>query len=122
MPRVAIVLLALAACRPSEERRVELRDSARLVLERACGECHIPGQSRLAAPLAVFDLMQPEWADTASDAQLGQIAWRLREPTLPSGNDGDGKPNDASEREKQLVEDYVKLELSRRARMMHSSN
>ncbi|MCC6810959.1 MAG: hypothetical protein IT381_26250 [Deltaproteobacteria bacterium] len=116
--RIALLLLVFSACHArdqasSEARRVELRDQARLVLERTCGECHIPGQSKLDRPLAVFDLMEPEWTTTATDAQLANIAWRLKEPTIPGGEDG--RPNDATDAERKIVEAYVELELARRA-------
>jgi len=57
-----------------EKPLVKARDRARLIMERHCGNCHIP-ESHQALPraLAVYNLRQEEWAKNMREDQLKQI-------------------------------------------------
>jgi hypothetical protein len=89
-----------------------LRDDARLVLERYCGECHVrDNPTALPGALAVFDLREPDWSARMSDAQLRSAAWRLGEPLPPDGRLGDVTPE-----ERARFQRYVDAELGQHER------
>jgi hypothetical protein len=89
-----------------------LRDEARIVLERHCGQCHVRDYpTALPRALAVFDLREPDWSACMSDAQFRSALWRLGEPLPP-----DGRPSDVGPDERARFQSYVDAELARRAR------
>ncbi len=96
---------------PPPDPRIVLRDRARLVLERMCGECHI-GTLPTALPraLAVYDLMQPEWSAKMNPTQLRDLVERIS-GTLIAGP-RDGKINDATDAEKATIRAFVAGELA----------
>jgi hypothetical protein len=88
-----------------------LRDDARLILERHCGQCHIREYpTALPGALAVYDLREPNWSARMTDAQLRNALWRLDEPLPP-----DGRPSDVSPDERARFAAYVDAELARHA-------
>jgi mono/diheme cytochrome c family protein len=88
-----------------------LREHARGILERHCGECHVPERSTaLAGALAVFNLRQADWAQRMSERQLRNALWRLGEPIPP-----EGRPNDVSDAERAAFSRYVEAEIAHRS-------
>lgn len=122
------LLLAIAACATKsneaekiapaqaveptkDQERIALRDKARLVLERPCGSCHVSSyETAKPKALAIFDLLEEEWAARMNDAQFTSAMGRLDGPELPGG-----APNDLTDDEKKTVAKYFELERSRRA-------
>lgn len=107
--------------RAADLARETLRDEARLVLERHCGQCHIPHlPTAVPAALAVYDLNELEWAGTMNDEQLEDLARRIGEGALfdpfDERNEGKSPPPDPSPTEQQTVRSYVRAELTHRAR------
>jgi hypothetical protein len=114
------LLLCLVACH-SDAKRARLRDEARLVLERHCGNCHVPeSPSALPGALAVYNLGELEWAAHMTAAQLQKLGERVKEGEFFDEHDvrnRDRKPPEApSEAEQAVVRDYVRIELSAGAR------
>ncbi|MCB9547666.1 MAG: hypothetical protein H6706_17705 [Myxococcales bacterium] len=97
-----------------------LRDDARLVLERHCGECHIGTlPTALPAALAVYDLARLEWAATLTDAQLTGLAGRLAEGSaffdpFDARNAGQRPPPAPTADEQAVVRTYVAAERAAR--------
>jgi len=89
---------------------VRLRDDARIVLERWCGQCHISAyDSALPRALAVFDLSEPEWSARMSTTQLEDARGRVRDRRGPEGD------LPITDDEIAIVERYVAHEIERRA-------
>ena len=87
------------------------RDAARLVLERACGSCHISTEpTALPAALAVYDLTELDWSARMTDAQLLDAVQRMDAPLPP-----DGAPNGSTPEERETVRAFVESEIERRA-------
>jgi hypothetical protein len=109
-----LAVLSLAGCaRPAPHHLVNvrevLRDDARLVLERHCGQCHIGAYpSALPRALAVFDLSQTEWSSKMSAAQLKNALARLSAPLAP-----DGAQNDVTPAERETFGRFVDFEQAR---------
>ena len=100
---------ALAPLGDDAHRRA--RDDARLVLERYCGTCHISAyDTAVPGALAVYDLLDEEWAARATDLQLRDIVFRLGEPLGP-----DAEALEVQPEERATVERYVDAEIARRA-------
>jgi hypothetical protein len=100
------VLAAVLACCASEARAsTEARDRARKVLKAArCGQCHDSSVSvDNARALAVYDLVEPEWAAHMKDAQLPRLLSRLKS---------------ASAADQKIVSDFIAAELRRRAQQV----
>ena len=112
--RLVAALLLLGACarpvpHPIVTVRQVLRDDARLVLERHCGQCHIGAYpTALPRALAIFDLSETEWAARMSLAQLDSALQRLSAPLAP-----DGAQNDVAPNEREDVARFVELERAR---------
>jgi hypothetical protein len=115
---VAFVFALLAAScmkrlepHPVPTPREVLRDDARLVLEKHCGQCHI-GAYPTAVPraLAVFDLSETQWSNKMSPAQLRSAVARLSAPLSPTG-----AQNEVAPKERDDVRRFVDLELARPA-------
>jgi hypothetical protein len=120
---VVAVVLVLAACgHPPPERaptepsapadpHALRRDAARVVLERACGSCHISTEpTALQAALAVYDLTELDWSARMTDAQLLDMVQRMDAPLPP-----DGEPNGSTPEEREAVRVFVDAEIARRA-------
>ncbi len=68
-----LILVALLAPREA------LREDARAVIETHCGACHNPGSGHSKTEaLAVFDLVEVEWAGRLSKAQLEDMVVRMQ--------------------------------------------
>jgi len=124
---LALLLGALLGCQdalqapPAQDSRVTLRDQARLVLERHCGDCHIPSSPRaLPAALAVYDLTHLEWASTMRGEQLEALKWRIQDGAFfdpfDVANEGKEPPPQPSEAEQSIVRRYVDAEQAARHR------
>lgn len=87
------------------------RDLARMVLEEACGECHISATGGLPGALRVFDLSESDWAASLTPAQAADIDRRLGEPSLPSMFEVDGRTNTIGPAERELVRDYLETKV-----------
>ncbi len=89
-----------------------LREQARVILKRHCGECHDPSRpTALAGALAIFDVSEADWARRMDERQLRSALWRLGEPIPP-----DGRANDVGDAERALFARYVEAELAARAK------
>ena len=128
---ILVLLVAGVACRDrasepafEERNRESLRDRARTVLERECGECHIPGSpTPLKAALAVYDLREEEWASRMTDAQLRKLSSRIVggaaemfDPFDVRNSDA-GPPPPPGSRDIETVQSYVQVELAHRIRV-----
>ena len=84
-------------------RHAVLREEARALLERHCGECHV-GTRPTARPgaLAVFDLVEQEWSARMSAQQLSSLERRIAGKGL-------------AERQRAHLHEYVTGEQARRA-------
>jgi hypothetical protein len=116
MPRCSLAallsaLVALALTRGAGDRagaasggrEAGLREEARAILTRRCGGCHHSATSREnAAALAIFDLVERDWAARLSGGQL---------PGLVSRIESFG----GSDRERARVAAFVRAEGRRRA-------
>ncbi|MFI5296689.1 MAG: hypothetical protein ACHREM_01210 [Polyangiales bacterium] len=88
-----------------------MRDGARAVLSRRCGECHDPARrSALPGALKVFDVTEAGWSARMTDTQLRNALWRLGEPIPP-----EGRANDVTDAERGIFGRYVGAEIARRA-------
>ena len=116
------LLLAPWGCRAApvtEVERVLARDEARLVMERYCGDCHVPDSPDAFPPaLAVYDLREAEWAARMSEVQLNQLAGRLESgpffDPFDARNEHRTPPPAATPAEVAVVSHYVDLELRHR--------
>jgi hypothetical protein len=108
-----LAVLSLAACaRPAPHHLVSvrevLRDDARVVLERHCGQCHIGAYpSALPRALAIFDLSEMEWYGKMSAVQLKSALARLSAPLAP-----DGAQNDVTQGERETMGRFVDFTLA----------
>jgi hypothetical protein len=84
-------------------RHAVLREEARALLERHCGECHV-GTRPTARPgaLAVFDLVQQDWSARMSVQQLSALERRIA-----------GK--DLAQRQRAQLHEYVAAEQALRS-------
>jgi mono/diheme cytochrome c family protein len=104
-------VVAAATATADDVAHVRRRDDARLVLERHCGACHVSAyDTALPGALAVYDLLEEEWAVRATDLQLRDIVFRLGEPLGPGADALEVTPE-----ERATVERYVDEEIARRA-------
>jgi len=93
-----------------------LREAAREVLDRNCGECHTSTlPTALPRALRVYDLAQLDWSRRMSDAQLRDAEGRLRDKVGATLGDGEVRPIVMSEEELARFHRYVELEVQRRA-------
>jgi mono/diheme cytochrome c family protein len=98
------------------ESREILRESARELLDANCGECHTSGfPTALPRALAVYDLMQLDWAHSMSDTQLRDAEGRLHGPLAPTLGEAEARPMRASDAELDRFHRYVELEIGARA-------
>lgn len=92
-----------------------LRESARAVLGRNCGECHTSTlPTALPRALAVYDLARPEWSRRMSADQLREAERRLHEPIAPTLGEDEARPVVVSEEELRSFHRYVEIEVGRR--------
>lgn len=64
-----------------------MRDDARLVLERYCGQCHIGDyDTAVLGALRVFNLSDVEWSARMSRLQLEDARGRVRDRRGPEGD------------------------------------
>ena len=120
----AALLCGLSSCTPGgSSDRTSLRDSARLVLERECGECHIPDSpTGLPSALTVYDLRELEWSNRMTDTQLEKLSARIaggaREMFDPFDvrNAGASPPPLPTPEEVRVVQAFLRLELDTRRR------
>jgi mono/diheme cytochrome c family protein len=93
-----------------------LRESAREVLDRNCGECHTSAlPTALRGALAVYDLSQLDWARRMSAAQLRDAEGRLQGPVTPTLGEAEARATRISADELNRFHRYVELETGRRA-------
>lgn len=93
-----------------------LREAAREVLDRNCGECHTSTlPTALPRALRVYDLAQVDWSRRMSDAQLRDAEGRLRDKVGATLGDGEVRPIVISDEELAMFHRYVELEVQRRA-------
>lgn len=93
-----------------------LREAAREVLDRNCGECHTSTlPTALPRALRVYDLAQLDWSRRMSDTQLHDAEGRLREKIGATLGDGEVRPIVMSDEELAMFHRYVELEVRRRA-------
>jgi hypothetical protein len=93
-----------------------LREAAREVLDRNCGECHTSTlPTAIPRALRVYDLAQLDWSRRMSDAQLRDAEGRLREKIGATLGDGEVRPIVVSDEELAMFHRYVELEVQRRA-------
>jgi len=93
-----------------------LREAAREVLDRNCGECHTSTlPTALPRALHVYDLAQLDWSRRMSDAQLRDAEGRLRDKVGATLGDGEVRPIVMSDEELAMFHRYVELEVQRRA-------
>jgi cytochrome c5 len=92
-----------------------LRESAREVLDRNCGECHTSAlPTALPRALAVYDLTQLDWSSRMSTGQLRDAEGRLKEPIAPTLGEQEVRATHASSDELDRFHRYVELETARR--------
>jgi mono/diheme cytochrome c family protein len=92
-----------------------LRESAREVLDRNCGECHTSAlPTALPRALAVYDLTQLDWSRRMSAAQLRDAEGRLHEPIAPTLGEEEARAVRVSSEEMERFHRYVEMETSRR--------
>jgi hypothetical protein len=125
---IVLLVTACVSCRDNAREaasqahsRESLRDRARIVLERECGECHIPEYPTALKPaLRVYDLREEEWASRMTAAQLRKLSSRIvggaREMFDPYDirNADAGPPPAPSPRDIDAVQRYVQAELAHR--------
>jgi hypothetical protein len=99
------------------QQRLRLRDQARLILERHCGQCHI-GEYPTALPraLAVYNLSNEEWAAKMTETQLRQLDTRIGEggaffDEFDVRNKGTTPAPAATTEDQQVVREYVRAQL-----------
>jgi hypothetical protein len=93
-----------------------LREAAREVLDRNCGECHTSTlPTALPRALRVYDLAQLDWSRRMSDVQLRDAEGRLRDKVGATLGDGEVRPIVMSDEELAMFHRYVELEVQRRA-------
>ena len=100
------------------EPRVVLREEARTLVERHCGECHV-GTRPTARPgaLAVFDLTEQDWSARMSARQLGSLQRRIGGRRSPS----EGTTPQVTELEWGHLQAYVTQEQARRVASAHGA-
>jgi hypothetical protein len=92
-----------------------LRESAREVLDRNCGECHTSAlPTAIPRALAVYDLSQLDWSRRMSAGQLRDAEGRLREPLAPTVGKEEAREVHVSDDELDRFHHYVELELAKR--------
>jgi hypothetical protein len=93
----------------------DLREEARDVLDRNCGDCHTTGSPKaLRRALAVYDLAQFDWSGRMSDAQLRDAQGRLSAPNALVPGGGEARAVKVSADELAHFRRYVELEVQRR--------
>lgn len=97
-----------------------LREAAREVLDRNCGECHTSTlPTAIPRALRVYDLAQLDWSRRMSDGQLRDAEGRLREKIGATLGDEEVRPIVISDEELAMFHRYVELEVQRRAGAAH---
>jgi cytochrome c5 len=92
-----------------------LRESAREVLDRNCGECHTSAlRTALPRALAVYDLSELDWSHRMSVAQLRDAEGRLHGPITPTLGEDEARATRVSSDELDRFHRYVELETGRR--------
>ncbi len=95
---------------------VPLRESAREVLDRNCGECHTTGSPlALKRALAVYDLAQLDWSAHMTDAQLRDAEGRLHGDLAPTRDEDEARPMQVTPQELDRFHAFVEQEIARRA-------
>jgi mono/diheme cytochrome c family protein len=95
-----------------------LRESAREVLDRNCGECHTSAlPTALPRALAIYDLSQLDWSQRMSASQLHDAEGRLKEPIAPSLGEAEARNTRVSPDELERFHRYVAGEITRRERV-----
>ena len=96
----------------AQEKHAVLREEARSLLERHCGECHV-GTRPTARPaaLAVFNLVEADWSARMSARQLGSLERRIGGRRNPA----QGETPQVTELEWSHLQAYVAQEQARRA-------
>lgn len=102
---------APAPAHPRSDPGAELRDEARLVLERWCADCHVSDYpTAIAGALAVFDLREPEWHLRMTDEQLRSALERFG----PTGGSEASEPSPIPPEDRETVVRFVDEEITRR--------
>ncbi len=115
----SLVLAALPACTRSvsapQDKRLELREQARSILLKHCGECHDP-KLKTAVPdaLKIFNLGESDWAHRMTDRQLQNAAWRLTEDLVPTRGSDEARPLHVPAEERRLFDNFVTAEQAAR--------
>jgi mono/diheme cytochrome c family protein len=92
-----------------------LRESAREVLDRNCGQCHTSTlPTALPRALAVYDLIQLDWSRRMTPAQLHDAEGRLKEPIAPALGEEEVRTTRVSPEELERFHRYVEGEIARR--------
>jgi mono/diheme cytochrome c family protein len=92
-----------------------LREAAREVLDRNCGECHTSTlPTAVPRALRVYDLAELDWSHHMTDEQLHDAESRLHDPIAPTLGEGEARPVRASAEELAMFHRYVELEVQRR--------
>jgi hypothetical protein len=94
----------------SAEPYLDLRESARAVLQAECGLCHIRGlKTAKAGALAIFDLTRGDFADGLTEVQMASVRSRLGSDLRESA-----EPRNVSAADQKRVADFLAAELERR--------
>lgn len=92
-----------------------LRESAREVLDRNCGECHTSAlPTALPRALAIYDLSQLDWSQRMTPVQLHDAEGRLKEPIAPALGDEEARTTRVSPDELERFHRYVEGEIRAR--------
>jgi mono/diheme cytochrome c family protein len=113
----AAAITAPAGGDDAGESLVELREAAREVLDRNCGECHTSTlPTALPRALAVYDLVDNDWSHKMSATELRDAVDRLKSTIAPTLGEGEAKPMQVTDEERARFARYVELEIARRGR------
>jgi mono/diheme cytochrome c family protein len=109
------VTAPLPAAAVDPESLDTLRESAREVLDRNCGECHTSAlPTALPRALAIYDLSQLDWSQRMTPGQLHDAEGRLKEPIAPSLGEEEARTTSVSPEELERFHRYVEGEIARR--------
>jgi hypothetical protein len=113
------VALSIGGCKARPETSAvtpidpaaKLREEARVVLEKHCGQCHF-GTYETALPraLAVFDLSDEQWNAKLTEAQLHSARGRIESDLGP-----DGEKREVPDEDRAIIRRFVAAEIARLA-------
>jgi hypothetical protein len=94
----------------SAEPYLDLRESARAVLQAECGLCHTRGlKTAKSGALGVFDLTRGDFADGLTEVQMASVRYRLSSDLKESA-----EPRKVPPEDQQRVAEFLAAELVRR--------